>query len=523
MLHKNRHSKKLSFFCLFLLPVMACSTLRAIPARPSSETTAPPFSVEQVGTAVAMTLTGAAPAEGQPTASLQASPAPSRPGSFVPGDPTATPLGSEISDPNFIEGLAAFKAKNYEQAVASMSAVIASDPGLAPPYRYRATSYWYLGNCASGLADADKALSINPNYAEAWAARGLLYSCLGDQVQSSQDYDKALSIDPSLAFIHHNRAVDYYDSGDYLNALEEYSLAVAIDPTRASAWSGRSEALGKLGQYVECIESATKAMELDPEEWLAYSDRAFCYLATENYHSAAADYKIFLEHYSAGAPTWYNYGIAQRRSNDPQGAVESYTRALELDPSYAEALINRGNAYLDLKQYQEAMDDYNAALKFGEIPLAYSGRGDVYYGLGKYEQAIEEYQTSLSLAPNTAHCYCFLAFSYVELERYEEALDAAGATHAIDPSCGGQRLYETEARSYYGLGKYEEALTSINKAIGMGRYSLGFYYRGLIFQSMGRNAEAIQDFEYFLSIVRSDDETAKEIADAEARLRTLKP
>lgn len=492
MLHKNRHSTKLIFFSLLLPLIMACSMAGATPAI-------------------------------QPTASLPPITPTHRPAYFVPGDPTATPLGSEITDPNFIEGLTAFKAENYEHAIALMSAVISSDPSLAPPYRYRATSYWYVGDCASGLEDANKAISIHPDYAEAWAARGLLHGCLGDQTQSWQDYDKALSIDPSLAFIHHNLAVDYYDQGDYVKALDEYSLTVAIDPTRASAWSGKSEALGKLGKYTECIESATKAMEIDPEEWLAFSDRAFCYMETENYSGAAADLKIFLEHYSTDASTWYNYGIAQRRSNDPQGAVESYTRALELNPSYYDALINRGNAYMDLKQYQKALDDYNAALIIGDFPNAYCGRGDAYFAMKNYDQAITEYKKSLSLYPNSTHCYCYLASSYFELEQYDNAVDAAQMTHDIDPSFEDQRLFEIQARSYYELKSYNQALTNINKALGMGEFSLGYYYRGLIYQAMGKNEDAIRDFEYFLSIIQVKDEVVKEIADAKARLRTLKP
>jgi tetratricopeptide (TPR) repeat protein len=502
---------------------MACSTVQAIPTTQSSATATPPFSAGQVGTAVAMTLTGSAPEGREPTASLSPGTPTSSSHSFVPGDPTATPLGSEITDPNFIEGLAAFKAQDFEQAAALMSAVIASDPHLAPPYRYRATSYRALGDCPAGLIDANQALSINPEYAEAWAARGLLHACLGDQLQSWRDYQKALSIDPSLAFIHHNLAVDYYEVGDFQKALEEYSLAVAIDPNRASAWSGKAEALGQMGRYVECIENATKAIEIDPQEWLAYTDRATCSLSIENYDAAAADYKIYLDHHLDDSSAWYNYGISQRHTDDLQGAVESYTRALEIDPSYYPAYINRANIYRDLTKYQEALDDYNDALAYGEIPLAYSGRADTYYAMGKYERAIADYKTSLSLFPNNAHCYCFLTFSYFELERYEEALDAAESTHEIDPSCGGQRLLEIQARSYYGLEEYDQALEYIDKALDMGQFSLGYYYRGLILQAMGRNAEAIQYLEQFLATIQSRDVWAKEIADAEARLRTLQP
>ena len=56
---------------------------------------------------------------------------------FKPGDPTATPLGSDITDPNFIKGVEAFKKRDYQEVLTRMSAVIEADPSLAPAYRYR--------------------------------------------------------------------------------------------------------------------------------------------------------------------------------------------------------------------------------------------------------------------------------------------------------------------------------------------------------------------------------------------------
>ena len=177
-----------------------------------------------------------------------------------------------------------------------------------------------------------------------------------------------------------------------------------------------------------------------------------------------------------------------------------YSRALELNPSFYQAFINRGNVFIGLGQYQKALDDFNNALKFGEIPFAYSGRGDAYYGLGNYDKAIADYQTSLSLLPENAHCYYFLSLSYFSIRKYQDAIDAADTCHEIDPACGGQqKLLETEGRSYYALGNYDQALSYMDQAIATGPYSLGYYYRGIIYQAAGRYSEAFQDLVEFLS------------------------
>jgi tetratricopeptide (TPR) repeat protein len=175
-----------------------------------------------------------------------------------------------------------------------------------------------------------------------------------------------------------------------------------------------------------------------------------------------------------------------------------------------------------LKQYEEALADFNAALEFGDAPLAYSGRGDVYYWLGNYEQAVENYQTSLSLYPYNAHCHCFLALTYFELERYQDVFDEAQKANDVDPACGGTKLVEVQARSYYALEDYDQALVYIDRALALEQYALGYYYRGVIYQALGRKQEAIRDLEFFLSVSKSSLEELEENADAEARLKQLK-
>ena len=378
---------------------------------------------------------------------------------FTPGNPTATPLGSEITDPNFIKGLAAYKEKHYEEVISLMSLVIEANPDLAPPYRHRGMASLYLHDCSSGLADMEKALSIDPNYASAWFGRGDAKHCLGDDAQMLQDYQKALSLDPSLTVVHHNLGVYYYNAGNYQHALDEYSLAIEIDPQRADVWSGKSEALYKLGRYDECIVSANQTIEINKQEWLAYSDRAQCELAQHKNVEALRDYKL----YAANQP-------------------------------------------------DDVMGQYNVGVAYGHL-------GDAYYGAGQYTQAIAAYKEAVSLINGDAHSYCQLSYSYFEVKQYRNALDAAKSSIAINPGCGGHKLVVVQARSAYALGDYAQALDYINLAFTKGWDVLDYYYRGIILQAAGRKAEAIQDLKTFLA----GGYSGPEVADAQARLAKLAP
>ena len=63
---------------------------------------------------------------------------------------------------------------------------------------------------------------------------------------------------------------------------------------------------------------------------------------------------------------YYNCGNALAEISDYEGALSSYSEAIEMDGQSVlirdKALFNRGNAYLDLGKCDEAIKDYNEAL-----------------------------------------------------------------------------------------------------------------------------------------------------------------
>jgi tetratricopeptide (TPR) repeat protein len=345
--------------------------------------------------------------------------------------------------------------------------------------------------------------------------------CLEEDEQGLADYQKALALDPSLAFVHNNLGVFYFGLGNYEAALEEYKLSVAIDPGRAGAWDGMSEALERMGQMEECIQAASKAITIQPDLWLAYEDRGLCYADKSYYKSAVPDYKAYVTNIPDDSIGWYNYGVSLDKTGDEDTALQAYNRSLTLDPSYPPALINRGLIYNDKEQYTLAMNDFNNALKGGDIAYAYNGRGYTYLGLKQYQLAQADFEKSIQLYPN-ACSYCGLADIYLEFGKYQDSLDAASAANAIDPTCGGQHLLEVQARDYYGLEQYPEALSYINKALAKGMFSKGFYYRGIIEQAAGNNKAAISDLNTFLFYAESNVDLADLAADANARLAQMK-
>ena len=81
----NKRLRPLIAFLVLGIVILACDLPipLPVPAPPSGATATPPFSPEQLGTAVALTLTAAVPGGGESTATV--------PGGATPGGPTVLP------------------------------------------------------------------------------------------------------------------------------------------------------------------------------------------------------------------------------------------------------------------------------------------------------------------------------------------------------------------------------------------------------------------------------------------------
>src|SRR5215510_12672131 len=57
----------------------------------------------------------------------------------------------------------------------------------------------------------------------------------------------------------------------------------------------------------------------------------------------------------------YEEGMNFLKVNQFDKAIESFSKAIELDPQYLEAYYGRGKALTDSMQYDRAMDDFDKA------------------------------------------------------------------------------------------------------------------------------------------------------------------
>lgn len=105
-----------------------------------------------------------------------------------------------------------------------------------------------------------------------------------------------------------------------------------------------------------------------------------------------------LPSYDAEAEEHFWQGIEYRRQEKNDLAMEEFTRAIELDPSYDLAYYNRALLYYFSGELERSLAEYNKALELSpNNPYWTYERGFLYLELGEREKAIVDLERSLEI------------------------------------------------------------------------------------------------------------------------------
>jgi tetratricopeptide (TPR) repeat protein len=111
------------------------------------------------------------------------------------------------------------------------------------------------------------------------------------------------------------------------------------------------------------------------------------------------------------AESYFQKGLALEETGAPiEQAIESYKRAVELNPAAAGALVNLGTIYYRQRNYTEAERHYQLAVEVDtNYPLAHYNLGNLFDEQSDLVRAEQHYTTALRLNPNYADAHFNLA------------------------------------------------------------------------------------------------------------------
>jgi tetratricopeptide (TPR) repeat protein len=171
------------------------------------------------------------------------------------------------------------------------------------------------------------------------------------------------------------------------------------------------------------------------------------YISKNDEVGAIEDYTKAIELDPGSSDAYYSRALAKESSGDLNGALADLNKAIELNPEYQEAYLERGQLRNELREFMDAIADFTKAIElFPEDEDAYLYRGVAKYELHDYNGAIADYDEVIKLNPK----------NYGIHSRIKEAInklhDLAGAQTDFAKA--------EEITQEYSISEYEDMVTN---------------------------------------------------------------
>jgi tetratricopeptide (TPR) repeat protein len=175
-----------------------------------------------------------------------------------------------------------------------------------------------------------------------------------------------------------NAKVDYelayvrYQTGKYADAEAILDTLTADSHASAEDFNLLAWCFAKQNRIAEAVKTFRQAIELAPGQGASYADLATVLMDSghlaDALEAATEGARVDARSYAA----FRTLGMIQTRQNNHTAAVDSYARALQLNSTSAEALVNLGGAQASAGLFREASSTYEEAIhKYPQEPEAY--------------------------------------------------------------------------------------------------------------------------------------------------------
>jgi tetratricopeptide (TPR) repeat protein len=267
------------------------------------------------------------------------------------------------------------------------------------------------------------------------------------------------------------------------------SALVLVLGSGANAWAqediGTARAYITEGKFPEAIKILDKLIKERPDAVQLYFDLGRAYFGMKSLPQAEVAFGKVIAGKPLVADSYFNRGVVRIRSNNWAGALEDFSKVVELNPKpkpnapdlVLESRDNRVGAYLQVNKLAEAIQDANIVLtadpKRGFTLL---NRGYAYEKLNQFDKAVADYGAAIPLLSGADQSTTYFSkadLEFLKLNQLQPAIDDYTKGLALDKNNAGALLNRAACYFQQGSGptkdmaKFTSALADYNAALAL--------------------------------------------------------
>jgi eukaryotic-like serine/threonine-protein kinase len=258
----------------------------------------------------------------------------------------------------------------------------------------------------------------------------------------------------------------------YDEAIAQFQEAVSLDRHSPLSFAGLAEAyvakynVEKNKQMLDAAQVSLHAGDmLDPDSPRVRIASSGLNIAIGKYPQALDDCRRALEVDPSNAEAWIRSGFAYEMQGESDKALESYNKAIEIDPGYYKSYQYLGGFYYYQGKFAEAEQQYKKEVEHAPNDLdGYSSLGSLLTELGKYAEAETAFRRALRVKTTPSNLNN-LGATLAYLERDAEAMPLYQQAVALQPA--NHMYWINLGDSLRRLGHAKEAIAAYKEALSL--------------------------------------------------------
>ncbi|NJN81311.1 MAG: tetratricopeptide repeat protein [Caldilineaceae bacterium] len=254
-------------------------------------------------------------------------------------------------------------------------------------------------------------------------------------------------------------------------SLAEYDMAVQLSPNAAHLWNEKGNA-HVAREERDLAEAAFRhSLSLDQRFDQTYMLLADFFERDQAYDRIKEVLSEGLKELPENAQLYSYLGVAQARSDDLPGAIDSNLKVLELQPTNMGAMRNLSLLYRDSQQPEDAVKWAEQAIaitppnQVNDLKQLHQLAASLYQVTGQQDQVLASYERIREIDPNDAAALRTLNSLYAQNQDWGKSVEVLRALAALEPDRFEHPL--EIARILQQVGQTEDAVDFANRALSL--------------------------------------------------------